>query len=769
MNELYLIKSGDNGFVEETSAVISADSGEISINDSLYVESAGNIGIGSSNPANKLDVVGSASISSDLTVQGITFTNVGGNSPSAVNDIIKYDGNNWVVAASTTLPGGGGGSTNSDVPAGLITTLTQGDAIHEVDFGYDSNNDRIVYDNVPKIAASLEIDGAGEIIPHTVSGVSESGYYVVFSEELPTANYRMHTVFGGTDAFWETGVANLEYSERNVEITRNLYVGQNVGIGTTTANEALTIRKDGARMTVESVDYENVLIGRRGSTGADLDKGYIRMKAEGTNAVVLDTAGNSYFNGGSVGIGTTNPSMALHVLSGADNDNTILESSDTAVSLTLKDSTGAAKIESRNDFRFSNNAGVNEIMRIDSSGNVGIGNDNPTVKLSVMGDNADILLQQSDGTISAQMISDASGNGKMGVNNAAGNLICYFNSNGDSYIKNNNVGIGTSSPANKLHIQQGVLTSSSTNSNTSVTIEDASNTGIQFLSAGQTQLRFGDAANNGAGSIIYKHGDDQLILNTTDTIALQGGNVGIGLTNPGSFDSEANQLVVRGDGDHAGITIFAGTASGRGNIYFSDGIVGSQAYSGGITYDHGDDDLSFRTSGVEKMWIKANGNVGIGTTDPGTYKLQVFGTLKIYDTSFVGSSQITSDDRVKHNEQDIIGAIETLSKITPKKYIKTTEMYDADHDFELDKDGNPVDENGELVEHRIEAGIIAQQVLTVDELAFAVNPEDVDEDGKVTSPYSLDYNSLFTYAIAAIQEQQAMIEDLKSEIEQLKS
>ena len=94
-------------------------------------------------------------------------------------------------------------------------------------------------------------------------------------------------------------------------------------------------------------------------------------------------------------------------------------------------------------------------------------------------------------------------------------------------------------------------------------------------------------------------------------------------------------------------------------------------------------------------------------------------------------------------------------------------MYDADHDFELDADGNPVDENGEPVEHRVEAGVIAQQVLTVDELAFAVSPEGVDQDGTVTSPHGLDYNSLFTYAIAAIQEQQTIINDLKSRIETL--
>ena len=155
------------------------------------------------------------------------------------------------------------------------------------------------------------------------------------------------------------------------------------------------------------------------------------------------------------------------------------------------------------------------------------------------------------------------------------------------------------------------------------------------------------------------------------------------------------------------------------------------------------------------------GNVGIGTTSPGTYKLKVNGDV------FASSYTPTSDDRVKHNEQPIVGALETLSKVTPKKYIKTTEMYDADHDFELDGDGNPIDDNGEPVEHRIEAGVIAQQVLSVDELAFAVSPESVDEDGVATSPHGLDYNSLFTYAIAAIQEQQTIIDQLKSQNESL--
>jgi hypothetical protein len=255
--------------------------------------------------------------------------------------------------------------------------------------------------------------------------------------------------------------------------------------------------------------------------------------------------------------------------------------------------------------------------------------------------------------------------------------------------------------------------------------------------------------------------------NVVEAMRIQpNGNVGIGTTSPSCKFHVVN-------GDEAPITIdgsttyesarFTSTAGGRSISLMSSASTLSN-YIGSLDSNHS---LRFFTTKLSDfsrnthMTITEGGNVGIGTTDPGSYKLNINGTAR------VSSGDVTSDDRVKHNEQPIVGALETLSKITPKKYIKTTEMYDANHDFELDADGNPIDSNGEPVEHRIEAGVIAQQVLTVDELAFAVSPEGVDEDGTVTSPHGLDYNSLFTYAIAAIQEQQQLIEQLKSQNESL--
>ena len=81
-----------------------------------------------------------------------------------------------------------------------------------------------------------------------------------------------------------------------------------------------------------------------------------------------------------------------------------------------------------------------------------------------------------------------------------------------------NVGIGTTFAELKFHIQDGKLASAPTpNSNCDVVIEGTTNTGIQFLSATQTQLRFGDADSNAAGSIIYNHSADNFRLNYSNS------------------------------------------------------------------------------------------------------------------------------------------------------------------------------------------------------------------------------------------------------------
>lgn len=111
-----------------------------------------------------------------------------------------------------------------------------------------------------------------------------------------------------------------------------------------------------------------------------------------------------------------------------------------------------------------------------------------------------------------------------------------------------------------------------------------------------------------------------------------------------------------------------------------------------------------------------------------------------------GFSAHTSDDRLKHDEESITTGLAVMAQLDPQKYRKTFVLNDPDGPSQL------------------EAGFIAQEVLQTD-LAFAVQDGDTEEGEE---PYRLDYNSVFTYAVAAIKELEALVNSQSSEIAALK-
>ena len=93
------------------------------------------------------------------------------------------------------------------------------------------------------------------------------------------------------------------------------------------------------------------------------------------------------------------------------------------------------------------------------------------------------------------------------------------------------------------------------------------------------------------------------------------GRLGLGTTDPGSYFSDATELVVA-DTDHdCGITI-ASSSSHKGTIAFADGTSGDAAYRGYINYIHSSDSLQLATSGTERLRIISDGKIGIGITNP---------------------------------------------------------------------------------------------------------------------------------------------------------
>lgn len=119
-------------------------------------------------------------------------------------------------------------------------------------------------------------------------------------------------------------------------------------------------------------------------------------------------------------------------------------------------------------------------------------------------------------------------------------------------------------------------------------------------------------------------------------------------------------------------------------------------------------------------------------------------TLRVHGKTRCNSYLTLSDDRYKHNEVDISNALETIRKVVPKTYDKTTEMLSANYMGDLD------------IEYVKESGVIAQELVEIPELAHSVNvPSEPDE------AYSVNYNNLLAYAISAIKELDAKVSKLE--------
>tara|TARA_Y100000389_G_scaffold15421_1_gene13701 strand:- start:420 stop:2645 length:2226 start_codon:yes stop_codon:yes gene_type:complete len=166
--------------------------------------------------------------------------------------------------------------------------------------------------------------------------------------------------------------------------------------------------------------------------------------------------------------------------------------------------------------------------------------------------------------------------------------------------------------------------------------------------------------------------------------------------------------------------------------------------------------------------VQRDGAVGIGLAynTPCTA-----GVLLQVEGDVLASGNITSsDNRVKHNEQDLSGCLHTISKLKPQKYLKTKSLHDGsnnyygtDHHFDLSN--VPDDANWE-------SGFIAQEVRVIPELSHLVMGEEsvVDVSGNETpTPLALNYNSLHAYEVGAIKELLERVKYLEQEIQILKN
>ena len=260
------------------------------------------------------------------------------------------------------------------------------------------------------------------------------------------------------------------------------YIMGNVGIGTSSIgsynnnNTKYKLDVNGkARITNIMLDGHIAHTGD-GHTFMQFDTNIIQFYVGSENSEIMRVHSN-----GKVGIGQTSPSYKLDVTG--------------AVRFTGSLNIGQNIIHDDNpnaSFGFPENNIINfvtsggEAMRIDSAGNVGIGEDSPSWKLDIkVASGYDrINISDSTNTLAELGRDDANGTGYLRLQNAGGNSV-WIRGNGDSYFMGGKVGIGTSSPSEQLTVE-GVNNTDAKMSIVSVTTDSSTQrkSGLWFGTCG---------------------------------------------------------------------------------------------------------------------------------------------------------------------------------------------------------------------------------------------------------------------------------------------
>jgi hypothetical protein len=309
-------------------------------------------------------------------------------------------------------------------------------------------------------------------------------------------------------------------------------------------------------------------------------------------------------------------------------------------------------------------------MRIDSSGNVGIGTSSPGAKLDVVSDRSVAGFSQSwavyNGASFENSITLAYTGSVTNFGNFQSNPLAFLTNNTERMriTSSGNVGIGTSSPGAKLSIipsqsganvsigdsleglAPGVTNGGAIYFGLGVTSASTPTGGIEasWGSAGTLpQIHFG-LTRDGAKHRYSAFYDATLRMYTSDVERMRidsSGNVGVGTSSPvGKLDIVTGTY--RGYFDDAGGSLFR-----LNGVLANNSAYGPMGLNGSI--------VLFQTGGTERARIDSSGNVGIGTASPAS-KLDVNGAIRdskgdvrtIVQNAQTGAYVLVAADAGKH-------------------------------------------------------------------------------------------------------------------------
>jgi len=134
---------------------------------------------------------------------------------------------------------------------------------------------------------------------------------------------------------------------------------------------------------------------------------------------------------------------------------------------------------------------------------------------------------------------------------------------------------------------------------------------------------------------------------------------------------------------------------------------------------------------------------------------------------FPNGTTTSSDNRIKHNEENIQNALDLIQQLNPQKYLRTENMYDENYTLYTDICGNYTNLSyGDTVCK--EYGVIAQDIEQIEELKFIVTDFDDDSSGN-PRPKSVNYNQFIPLLIQGIKDLKAEKDALQTSHDSLKA
>ena len=374
----------------------------------------------------------------------------------------------------------------------------------------------------------------------------------------------------------------------SADLTANISVNDAIKIsnGTAAYDEIFTVSAILAKnITLDSAPTYNM-------TDANAYKDsnlFLIEDGDGSGKVVVDSSGN-------VGIGTTTPTEKLNVSGNVGVTGNVIATGNVTLGQKITFAFGEiidnlvdgfVRITGNLNVTGNITAGTGTVFIDGSNSRVGIGTTSPTSELHVIG-SANIT-----GTVYAHNFS---GNSNISFLNASGDEVMRITDSG-------NVGIGTTSPSKKFSVQAGV--------SDGIALYNSSGglRGFLGISAPPKDTSAYMTLKNSSGS-------NTIVLETEDDSYFLGGNVGIGTTSPTAplniISTSHPQIVSQGDETYS-------------EFQMVDGQAGGVTFSLNSGYPNAGD-FTIRESGVADRFTikKTTGNVGIGTTNPTSAKLQIY-------------------------------------------------------------------------------------------------------------------------------------------------